>query len=57
VAKDKDPGKKADDAMKKQRDAVKKTENQINKGSFACTCGDSFGSQLLLNIHLMGCDG
>ena len=56
MGKDKDAGKKADDAMKKQQDAVKKTENQINRGSFACGCGASFGSQLLLDIHATGCD-
>jgi hypothetical protein len=55
--KDDDAAKKAAEAMKKQEKAVRKTENQINKGSHVCGCGKSFGSALLLDIHMMGCDG
>lgn len=55
-SKDKDADKKAAEAMRKEQEKVRKTENQINKGSFSCGCGASFGSQLLLNIHEIGCD-
>lgn len=56
-SKDDDAAKKADEAMRRQSEKLRKTENQINRGSYACGCGKSFGSQLLLDIHSIGCDG
>ncbi len=57
MAENKNPADKADDAMRKQREAVAKTERQIRRGSHACGCGASFGSELLLTLHQAGCDG
>ena len=57
MAKDRNPADKADDAMRKQREAAAKTERQINRGSYVCGCGASFGSELLLTLHETGCDG
>ena len=52
----KDDAAKAAEAMKDQQDAVRKTENQINRGSHVCGCGSSFGSSLLLDLHMLGCE-
>lgn len=49
--------KPKDDPLKKEREKVEKTQRQIQKGSYVCGCGASFGSALLLEIHETGCDG
>lgn len=46
-----------DDPLKNERKKVEKTERQIQRGSFTCGCGASFGSALLLEVHEVGCDG
>lgn len=56
MGRNKDEADKAAEAMKRAQEAIRKTENQINKGSYSCGCGASFGSQLLLDIHATGCD-
>lgn len=49
--------KPKDDPLKKERERIERTERQIKGGSYACGCGESFGSALLLDIHGAGCDG
>lgn len=49
--------KPKDDPLKKQREEILRRENQINRGSHSCGCGQSFGTALLLEIHELGCDG